>query len=83
MNLPEEKRDKTFEELKEESDDDWESTFEEYKEDCDDIRRLAEIHAAGRLLTEMFVDGEITLGEYWDLTDYLEEQEADLDRSIL
>ena len=78
--------DATFSELQDDDDDLGQFTeedIEEVSEEEAEFTRLAKLEFATEILNEMFVKDEITLGEYWELTDYIEEEAAELDVSTL
>lgn len=78
--------DKTLSELKEENGEDapdWDEAAEEFQQDREELHRLAEIMFTASFLGEMFQDDYITLREYFALTEYVEEEEAKLDMTLL
>lgn len=62
---------------------DAEEALEEYREGRQEFFRLCEIIFTAIFLTEMFEEDYITFREYFALTDYLEEAEAELDVRLI
>lgn len=86
IDCPEEYYDETYSELVENADADseeFQTTAEEFMEQRDEFQRLVEVFSTAHMLAEMFMEDEITFGEYTELTESLMEKERDLDMGLL
>jgi hypothetical protein len=83
--VPDEWLDKTHDELLEmdEVDDDEFAAEDEFRDEVGDMHALFELYGAAVMFGRMFEDNVITLGEYLDLTQHLEEYERDIDATLL
>lgn len=84
--IPDEALDMTQSELKESDEFDWDEearTEQEFREHIGELHEMFEVYSAGILLARMFDDEHLTLGEYLELADYLEEYERDLSVDVL
>jgi hypothetical protein len=83
--VPDEWLDKTQEELREMEDgpDDELAAEDEFRDEVGDMHALFELYGAAVLFGRMFKDNKLTLGEYLDLVQHLEDYERDLDATLL
>lgn len=84
--IPDRALDMTKEELAEDDEfdaDEHLETEEEFREHVGEMHAAFEVYAAGILLARMFDDGFITLGEYLELVEYVEEYERDLEATLI
>jgi hypothetical protein len=83
--VPDEWLDKTQEELRamEDGPHDEFAAEEEFRDEVGDVHSLFEIYGAAVLFGRMFKDNKLTLGEYLDLVQHLEDYERDLDATLL
>lgn len=83
--VPDEALDKTHDELREMEDfpDEELATEEEFREHIGEVHEAFEVYMGTILLNRMFDDDHLTLGEYLDLMDVVEQYERDLDSTLL
>jgi hypothetical protein len=83
--VPDEWLDKTQEELRamEDGPDDELAAEDEFRDEVGDMHALFELYGAAVLFGRMFEDNKLTLGEYLDLVQHLEDYERDLDATLL
>lgn len=84
--LPDEVLDKTQDELKESDEFDYDDEMvseQEFRDHIGELHETFEVYATSILVSRMFDDGYITLGEYLDIMEYVEEYERDLDATLL
>jgi uncharacterized protein Yka (UPF0111/DUF47 family) len=84
--IPDDALEMTHAELKESDEVDWEdetTTEEEFREEVGEVHEAFEVYAGAILINKMFDDGFLTLGEYLELIEYVEEYERDLDATLL
>lgn len=83
MDVLEEVREMKFSEMDEQNEYTPEDAVKELRESREDFQRMIEIMSTAHVLAEMFVEDVITFGEYLDLTEYLAEQEKEVDSTLL
>lgn len=83
--IPDEALDKTHEEIREmeEFPDEQLATEEEFREHVGDIHEAIEIYMGSIIINRMFDDNYLTLDEYLELMDYVQEYESDLDATLM
>jgi len=84
--IPDRALDMTQSELQEDEEfnaDEELATEEEFREHVGEMHEAFEVYATGVLLARMFDDEHLTLGEYLELVELVEEYERDLDATLL
>lgn len=84
--IPDEALDMTQSELKDADEFDYGEemqTEEEFREHVGEMHEAFEVYAASILLARMFDDEHLTLREYLDLMDVVEEYEREMDATLL
>lgn len=84
--VPDVALDKTQSELKESDEFDYEdemATEGEFEEHMGEIHAAFEVYATSILLARMFDDNRLTLGEYLDMMEHVEDYERELEASLM